>query len=205
MYRPDGRPVDLTCPVAHAGPGRTETCTATYTTTQADVDRGSINNTGTATGTPPSGAPVTADLFSDHPGRPVARHHLGQVGQRRPASRPPGTMITYSYMVTNTGNVTLTPVKVTDPMPGLSAVICPATTLAPAASETCTATYTTTQADVGRGSIHNTGTATGTLPGGTTVSKSSTVILPAVGTPVPPSPPAAPVSPVSPTPIPVTD
>jgi uncharacterized repeat protein (TIGR01451 family) len=116
----------------------------------------------------------------------------------------PGTKITYSYKVTNTGNVTLTSVKVTDPMPGLSTVVCPATTLAPAASETCTATYTTTQADVGRGSIHNTGTATGTLPGGTTVSKSSTVILPDAAVPAPPAPPVAPVSPVSPTPIPVT-
>ena len=30
-----------------------------------------------------------------------------------------------SYLVTNTGNVTLDPVGVTDPMPGLSAVSCP--------------------------------------------------------------------------------
>ena len=63
-------------------------------------------------------------------------------------------------MVTNTGNVTLHPVTVTDPMPGLSAVTCPDATLAPAAAETCTATYTTTQADVDAGSITNTGTAT---------------------------------------------
>ena len=55
---------------------------------------------------------------------------------------------------------------VTDPMPGLSAIACPATTLAPGASETCTATYTTTQADVDAGSITNTGTATGTPPTG---------------------------------------
>ena len=62
----------------------------------------------------------------------------------------PGVVITYSYLVTNTGNVTLHSVGVTDPMPGLSTISCPSSTLAPNASETCTATYTTTQADVDR-------------------------------------------------------
>ena len=62
-----------------------------------------------------------------------------------------GTPIIYSYVVTNTGRVTLTSVSVTDGMPGLSEVSCPESTLAVAASETCTATYTTTQADVDAG------------------------------------------------------
>ena len=55
-----------------------------------------------------------------------------------------GTLVTYSYLATNTGNVTLNPVTVTDPMSGLSTIDCPATSLAPQASETCHATYTTT-------------------------------------------------------------
>ena len=75
-------------------------------------------------------------------------------------------MITYSYKVTNTGNVTLNPVTVTDPLSGLSTISCPATLLAAGATETCTATYTTTQADVTRGSITNTATATATSPAG---------------------------------------
>src|SRR5271165_5947374 len=57
----------------------------------------------------------------------------------------PGTSIVYSYLVTNTGRVALSSVNVTDAQPGLSAVTCTTTTLAPGASETCTATYTTTQ------------------------------------------------------------
>ena len=70
-----------------------------------------------------------------------------------PAFAPaaPGVVITYSYKVTNTGNVTLHSVGVTDPMTGLSLVSCPSSTLAPNTSETCTATYTTTQADIDRG------------------------------------------------------
>ena len=78
----------------------------------------------------------------------------------------PGTPVTYSYRVTNAGNVTLHSVSVTDPMSGLSAVTCTSSTLAPGASETCTATYTTTQANVDNGSISNTGTARGLPPPG---------------------------------------
>ena len=77
-----------------------------------------------------------------------------------------GTPVTYSYKVTNTGNVTLTSVDVTDPMAGLSVVTCPTATLAPGSAETCTADYTTTQADVDNGSITNTGTATAMPPSG---------------------------------------
>ncbi|RZN36122.1 MAG: DUF11 domain-containing protein, partial [Methanosarcinales archaeon] len=74
--------------------------------------------------------------------------------------------LTYTFSVTNDGNVNLDPVIVTDPMSGLSALSCNATSLAPGASTTCTATYTVTQADVDAGSIYNTATATGTPPTG---------------------------------------
>ena len=84
-------------------------------------------------------------------------------------------MISYTYLVKNTGNVTLTTVSVTDPMSGLSTIMCASPTLAPNAQETCTATYTTTQTDVDRGSITNTGTATGTPPTGPAVTATSTV------------------------------
>ena len=66
--------------------------------------------------------------------------------------------------MTNEGNVTLTGHVVSDPMVGT--VSCPLTTLAPAASTTCTATYTLTQADVDTGAVNNTATATGTTPAG---------------------------------------
>jgi hypothetical protein len=39
-------------------PGASVTGNASYTLTQADVDRGSVENTATATGTPPTGDPV---------------------------------------------------------------------------------------------------------------------------------------------------
>ena len=79
--------------------------------------------------------------------------------------------------MTNTGSTTLTSVGVTDPMTDLSAIVCPSSTLAAGATEQCTATYTTTAADVTAGSISNTGTATGTPPSGPSVTSTSSVTV----------------------------
>ncbi len=151
--------------VTDLGPGASITCTATYTTTQDDVDAGSIHNTGTATGSPRAGPNVSATSSVTIPATQTPAITLVKSASVTSFSAA-GTSITYSYLVTNTGNVTLDPVGVTDPMTGLSSISCPDSTLTPAASETCTATYTTTQADVDQGSITNTGTATGTPPTG---------------------------------------
>ena len=106
----------------------------------------------------------------------------------RPRSPLPGTTIDYSYLVTNTGNVTLAPVAVAETAftgSGTPPVAsCPpgASSLAPGASVTCTATYVTTQADVDAGSVTNTATAHGDPPGPATpvVSDPSTATVPAV-------------------------
>jgi len=69
-----------------------------------------------------------------------------------------GDILHYSYVVLNSGNVTLSgPFTVTD---NKVTVTCPVTTnLAPSASITCTASYTVIQADLDAGSITNTATA----------------------------------------------
>ena len=177
-HRSHARIVGSQLPDRDLGPAADETCTASYTTTQADVDAGGITNTGTATGTPPSGPDV---VYSSQLTVPAEQSpSVGIVKSADVASfSSAGTPITYSYEVTNSGNVTLHSVHVTDPMPGLSAVTCPHTDLAPAADETCTATYTTTQADVDAGSITNTGTATGTPPSGPEVMAGDSLTVPA--------------------------
>ncbi len=68
-----------------------------------------------------------------------------------------GSTVTWTYEVTNTGNVTLTNVRVDDDKVG---VICTGLTLAPGASQTCTKTGTAVI-----GQYTNLGTVTGTPPG----------------------------------------
>ena len=192
----------VSCPATTLAPAAFETCTASYTTTQADVDAGGITNTGTAFGTPVNvgsqgsgagaGKPVAAQSTLTIPA--VQTPAIGIVKSADISSfSAPGTLVSYSYLVTNTGNVDLGSVTVSDPMANLSPVSCPATTLAPAAFETCTASYTTTQADVDAGGITNTGTAFGTpvnagsqgsgAGAGKPVAAQSTLTIPAVQTP----------------------
>src|SRR5690606_37307926 len=80
-----------------------------------------------------------------------------------------GETVTYTFTVTNTGNVTLSDAAVSEGVFSgagqLSAVDCPAgRTLAPGAQLVCTATYTVKQADVDAGSVTNDATATGNPP-----------------------------------------
>ncbi|WP_189636362.1 DUF6923 family protein [Arthrobacter sp. NamB2] len=162
-----------TCPTTTVAPDATVTCTATYTVTQADVDRGSISNEATGTGTPPPGFPNEPSVPSNKVIVPNEADPELSIVKSASAETvtAAGQDITYSFLVTNTGNVTLSDVAVVEgEFSGsgeLSEVTCPegAASLAPAASVTCTATYTTTQADVDAGVIENEATATGTPPG----------------------------------------
>ena len=153
----------VSCPGDTLVPGASMTCTATYTLTQADVDIAVVNNTATATGTPPTGGDVTATDSTTTPLNPAPSVTLDkQAGT--PSGSAAGDTIDYTFLVTNTGNVTLDPVSIDDPTVG--AVGCPVTSLAPGDSTTCTATYTLTQADVDAGHVANTASVSGTPPTG---------------------------------------
>ena len=105
----------MTCPDTTLAPGASTTCTATYTVTQADVDNGSVTDTATASGTPPSGP--AGDLAAvDGVSVPVpAGPAITIVKSATPAQvHAAGDVVTYRFTVTNTGNVTLTGVAVTD-------------------------------------------------------------------------------------------
>ncbi|MEJ2791568.1 MULTISPECIES: isopeptide-forming domain-containing fimbrial protein, partial [unclassified Pseudoxanthomonas] len=99
-----------------------------------------------------------------------------------------GQTVAYSFLVSNTGNVTITGLQINETAfsgTGTAPVItCPVTTLAPTESTTCTATYTVTQQDIDAGSITNTATASGTNPaGGTTTSPADSATVTSTATP----------------------
>ena len=163
-----------------------------------------MTNTATAQGVPPK---TTTPVVSDPSTATVpviGAPGITVVKSARPLTfSRPGTLISYSFLVTNNGNVTLTSVQVNDTdLPGLSAITCPDPTLAPGASETCHATYVTTAADVRAGRVTNTATAQGDPPGSTTpvISQPSTVTVKYVHRPRPPVPPTPTPSPTRPTP-----
>jgi uncharacterized repeat protein (TIGR01451 family) len=150
---PLGMPFDCGAPTALA-PGGTVTCTATYTISQADLDAGSVKNTATASGagltTPPASATIT--------GTQTRTMSLTKTPSPTTYTKV-GDKITYTYVITNTGNVTLkAPFTVTDDHI-TGAIACGSTDLAPGGTTTCTATYTITQADMDAGSVTNTANA----------------------------------------------
>ncbi|WP_313461135.1 hypothetical protein, partial [Stenotrophomonas sp.] len=155
----------ITCPPGQLAPGASTTCsTVVYTITQADMDAGQVTNTATGQGTPPSGPNATGDDSTTTP--LLAGPALTVSKTANPTTYATvGQSISYSYLVTNTGNVTVSALAVADDR--IATVSCPATTLAPGAATTCTATYLITQADLDAGSVTNTATTTATPAQGT--------------------------------------
>ncbi|MCA1005595.1 DUF11 domain-containing protein [Rhodococcus hoagii] len=161
----------VTCPATTLAPGKSMDCTAEYTVSQADFDHGSIADTAKATGTGPNGDPVTTPESSDS-GKEIttagARPELTVVKTSTTTEiTTAGQKIPYLFAVTNTGNVTATDVTVVDKQEApaldenLTAVSCPATTLAPGASMDCTAEYTVSNEDVKFGAVTDIAAATG--------------------------------------------
>ena len=117
----------IDCPHTTLAAGASETCTATYVTTAGDVDAGSVMNTATAQGDPPGS---TTPVISDPSTATVPAEQAATISVLKSASpssfSAAGQNITYSFLVTNTGNVTLTSVQVVDTdLPGLSAIDLP--------------------------------------------------------------------------------
>ena len=177
----------ITCPSGALAPGATVSCTPkAYSLTQADVNAGKVDNTATASGTPPTGSPVTDSDSTTTPVAPSAGIKLvktaSAVHDVNGNGIDDGDTVTYDFEVTNTGNVTLTNITVADPKVG--PVTCPSAPLAPGASMSCESrVYTLTQEDVDHGSVDNTAEVTGTPPTGDPVTDddSRTVPLPATG------------------------
>jgi uncharacterized repeat protein (TIGR01451 family) len=154
-------------------PGESVTATASYDLTQADVDSGAVRNTATATGTPPGGEEVADEDTVDVPVTAAPAITLVKSGALAADARGVvGDLVTFTIRATNTGNVTLSGVAITDPMPGLSALVhdwsgaAAEGVLAPGESVTATATYALTQADLDAGRVANTASVVGTPPGG---------------------------------------
>ena len=145
----------IDCPAAEVSPAGTLTCTATRMSTQDDVDAGSVVNRATLTIDGPDGQPMTP-ATSTATVSATAAPRLTLAKRATPVEvSAVGQRVDYEFEVTNTGNLTIDSISVSDPMVGLSAVACPEASLAPAGSMTCTASRLTTQRDLDSGSVVN--------------------------------------------------
>ncbi|HYB93487.1 MAG TPA: SdrD B-like domain-containing protein, partial [Vicinamibacterales bacterium] len=131
--------VGAICVIPSLAPGASDSCTKTGTALE-----GQYVNMGTVTGKPPVGPEVT-DEDPDHyygqtPGISIVKKTNGTDNNAAPGVYVAvGSTVTWTYDITNTGNVTLTNVNVVDDKVG---AICTIASLAAGASQTCTKTGT---------------------------------------------------------------
>ena len=136
--------------------GETVTAEATYKITSADILEGVFHNTVTAdfTGGGSWTAKDTVTTAELDTTLNVTKTSDVPDGQKAAL----GQTITYTIKVQNAGNVPYTNVKVEDPLTGLTETI---ETLAVGETKTFTTEYVVTEADVLKGFVLNTATATG--------------------------------------------
>src|SRR4051794_1228198 len=134
------------------------TCTGNHTVTQAEMDAGgTLTNVVTVT----SSAPTVTDTLSI----PIQQSPKLTVKKSSTTASitAAGQVVPYSYLVTNTGNVTVTNISASDNK--TPSVNCPSTSLAVGASMTCTATHTATQGELDAGgNVTNIVTVTSSAP-----------------------------------------
>ena len=130
--------------IAILNPSEAATYTTTYTVTQSDIDRGNITNVASATGNDPAGA-----IVEDSDEAVVSMDAMPGIEISKVADKDiviaANELITYTIVVTNTGNVSLSNAAITDPLTGLVETI---PSLDPQESYTTTTVYTVTMSDV---------------------------------------------------------
>ncbi len=157
------------CYIGTMVPGEVDdsTCTGSYAINTDDINSGSVLNTATVNAFAPNESQVED---SDTHTEPLALNPSLVLEKTAAPTTYAGVgeVITYTYVVTNNGNVTISgPITVTDDIEG--EVVCSASSLAPNLSATCTLTHTITQLDIDNGSLTNVAFATGKAPNGAPV------------------------------------
>ncbi|MDX5467168.1 MAG: DUF11 domain-containing protein, partial [Cyclobacteriaceae bacterium] len=148
--------------VGTLAPGESKTIEVSYPITQEDIDRGNVKNEATATGESPNQGdddPTATDEVTT----PILYRPEIQMVKTSDKNevREAGEVITYTLTVTNTGNVTMSDVTISDPLTGLNQQI---GTLSPGQVVSVVTTYTVTIQDLEGSSIVNVAVVTAKGP-----------------------------------------
>ena len=159
----DSRGVDVDCPAASLVVGAAMTCTGS-----GFAGLGQYSNVGRVEAESPAGQSVNDEdpshYFGSNPAIDIEKATNGEDADNSPGPFiAAGGNVYWTYVITNTGNVPLTDVVVSDDQS--VAVICPATGLVVGASMTCTGSGTAAS-----GQYANLGTVEGIDPSGKQVS-----------------------------------
>ena len=163
-------------------PSESMTGTAAYRLKQSDIDAGEITNEAIARGYLVDGPDVESNRATVT--TPIERPHSGMSFEKTVdrkqltgSEAKAGTKLTYSFKISNTGNIAINGIAIDDDLPGLSDISIDWKghdhSLPAGSSVTGTATYKVTQEDVDAGRIENTATVTGTDSHGGTLTASS--------------------------------
>ncbi len=172
-------PTGGTTPCARLEPQEQCTLIGTYVVVQEDVNRGSVDNTGTAVSD--QEGPVQDQVSVPVP-QSIALSLVKQatlVDENGDGTGNVNETINYELIASNDGNTTLTGVEITDPLlgaldcvPGQPAVLDPGATL------TCTGSYLITFRDTQLGSVLNTATVVGEGPASQVLSDTAEASVP---------------------------
>ncbi|WP_295810036.1 hypothetical protein [uncultured Nitratireductor sp.] len=201
LERGDGTPLTLTSGptfVSNSGasapgtlqPGEVATFEAAYTLTPADTDVGRISNQAIGVGISPTVGRLTAYSRAevdgdqeptdvDIPAAPDIRlEKAGQYVDTNASGIPDvGDHIEYVFTLTNTGNVTLDNILVSDDIAVVSGSL-PELAAGASDSTAFTASYAITQGDIDEGAVDNSATVRASSPAGVTVEDTAGVTTP---------------------------
>jgi uncharacterized repeat protein (TIGR01451 family) len=182
----DSRLGTITMGPSSIAPGATSSGIATYTVSLSDMNAGAtLTNTATATGTPFTGSPATNTASAAVPVIQSPGLTIAKIANPTVASAA-GTVVTYSFVVTNSGNVTVSNISVLDAALAARGLTWPSIgSLDPGGVATVGTTYSVPQSVIDAGvTLTNTATALGTKPtGGTFTSSPSTATVGIQGVP----------------------
>jgi len=146
----------ISCPQTSLAPGDSLSCSASYLATQSDLNAGAVTNVAKAFALFNSSRVESSESSITVPARGINPGISISTSSDREFVSRAAEEVNYTFVLTNTGNVTLTGIAPEIPTAGFNGhagltagdISCPSASLDPRASMTCTARYIVTQRDI---------------------------------------------------------
>ncbi|MEX1018998.1 MAG: hypothetical protein WDZ49_05035 [Litorilinea sp.] len=144
------------------------TCVYTYTVTVDDIGAGQLENEAIVVAIGPDDTEITATatttiVLPQLPGLSLEKSFGGYLDVDEDDALGLADIITYTFTITNIGNVALESIALDDALLDLTGAACGESTLEPGEVTDCEHPYTVTQDDMDAGEVVNAASVTGTV------------------------------------------